>query len=155
MKISEKARFVKAKKVWKACRTPRLSTCNAVDGVYEDFVPIIWAINLADEKDGLVTYLLSKMKSIKFLGTIYILKSVPPELTALSRVFQWGTHSHLHYWQANEDSTRRNPYHPTSGWCSGEWTVWHLSVSKQWPRDKSSSQPSDEVHTSPEGEHWL
>jgi len=59
--------------------------------VYEDFVPIIQAINLADEKDGLGTYLLSKMKSFKFIGTIYILKAVLPELAALSRVFQRGT----------------------------------------------------------------
>ena len=34
----------------------------AVTGVYEDFVPIIQAINLADEKDGLATYVQSKMK---------------------------------------------------------------------------------------------
>ena len=74
-----------------ACRACWLSTTNAVDEVYEDFVPIIQAINLADEKDGLVTYLLSKMKSFKFIGMIYILKAVLPELAALSRVLQRGT----------------------------------------------------------------
>lgn len=91
MKLSEKARSVVAKKVRKACRTRWLSTSNAVDGVYEDFVLIIQATNLTDEKDGLATYLLSKMKSFKFIGTIYILKAVLPELAALSRVFQRGT----------------------------------------------------------------
>ena len=91
MKLSEKARSVVAKKVRKACRTRWLSTSNAVDGVYEDFVPIIQAINLTDEKDGLATYLLSKMKIFKFVGTIYVLKAVLPELAALSRVFQRGT----------------------------------------------------------------
>ena len=80
----------------KACRTGWLSTSNAVDGVYEDFVPIIHAINLADEKDGLATYVLSKMKSLKFIGTIYILKAVLPELAALSRVFQRGTIDFAH-----------------------------------------------------------
>lgn len=88
MKLSEKARSVVAKKVRKACRTRRLSTSNVVDGVYEDFVPIIQAISLADEKDRLATHLLSKMKSFKLIGTIYILKAVLPELAALSRVFQ-------------------------------------------------------------------
>lgn len=82
MKLSEKARSVVAKKVRKACRTRWLSTSNAVDGVYEDFVLIIQATNLADEKDGLATHLLSKMKSFKFIGTIYILKTVLPELAA-------------------------------------------------------------------------
>lgn len=91
MKISEKARSAVAKKVRKACRTHWPSTSNAVDEVYEDFVPIIQAINLADEKDGLAAYLLSKMKSLKFIGMIYILKAVLAELAALSRVFQRGT----------------------------------------------------------------
>ena len=62
MKLSEKARSVVAKNAWKACRTCWLSTSNAVDGVCDDFVPIIQAINFADEKDGLTTYVLSKMK---------------------------------------------------------------------------------------------
>ena len=53
MKLSERARSVVAKKVRKACRTCWLSTSNTVDGMYEDFVPIIQAINLAGEKDGL------------------------------------------------------------------------------------------------------
>ena len=91
IKLSERARSVVAKKVRKACRTRWLSTSNTVDGVYEDFVPTIQAINLAGEKDGLATYLLSKMKSFKFIGTIYILKAVLPELAALSRVLQRGT----------------------------------------------------------------
>ena len=85
-----KSRFVVTKKVQKACRTRWLSKSNAVDGVWEDFVAIIQAINLANEKDGLTTYLLPKMKSFKFIGTIYILKAVLPELAALSRVFQLG-----------------------------------------------------------------
>ena len=58
-----------AKKMQKACRTRWTSTSNVVDGVYEDFVPIIQAINLADEKDGLATYLLSKINIFKFFGT--------------------------------------------------------------------------------------
>lgn len=61
---------------------------NAVHGVYEDFVPIIQAINLIDDKDALASYLLSKMKSFKFVGAIYILKAVLPELAALSKAFQ-------------------------------------------------------------------
>lgn len=57
--------------------------------MYEDFVLIKQAINLADEKNRLATYLLSKMKSLYIL--IYILKAVLPKLTALSRVFQRST----------------------------------------------------------------
>lgn len=91
MKLSYKARSAVEKKVRKACRTCWLSTSNAVDGVYEDFVPIIQAINLIDDKDALASYLLSKMKSFKFVGAIYILKAVLPELAALSKTFQRGT----------------------------------------------------------------
>lgn len=43
----------------------------AVTGVYEDFVPIIQAINVADENDGLAMHLLPKMKIFKFIGMIY------------------------------------------------------------------------------------
>ena len=50
MKLLEKARSVVAKKVRKACRTRWLVTSNAVDGVYEDFVPIIQTINLCCPK---------------------------------------------------------------------------------------------------------
>mgnify|MGYP001795865578 CR=1 FL=1 len=75
IKLSHKARSAVEKKVRKACRTRWLSTSNAVDGVYEDFFPIIQAINLIDDKDALASYLLSKMKSFKFVGTIYILFS--------------------------------------------------------------------------------
>ena len=79
-----KSKVCCGEKVRKACRTRWLSTSNAVDGVHEDFVPIIHAINLADEKDGLAMYLLFKMKSFKFIGTIYVLKAVLTELAALS-----------------------------------------------------------------------
>jgi len=92
---NHESKVCRGKKVRKAFRTRWLSRSNAVDGVYEDFVPIIQAINLADEKDGLTTYLLSKMKSFKFIGTIYILKAVLPELAALSRAYP--TSYHLHY----------------------------------------------------------
>ncbi|XP_020615056.1 zinc finger protein 862-like [Orbicella faveolata] len=91
MKLSYKARSAVEKKARKACRTCWLSTSNAVDGVYEDFVSIIQAINLIDDKDALASYLLSKMKSFKFVGAIYILKAVLPELAALSKAFQHGT----------------------------------------------------------------
>ena len=56
MRLSEKASSVVTKKVRKACRTRWLSTSNAVDGVHEDFVPIIQAIILTDNKIGLVSY---------------------------------------------------------------------------------------------------
>jgi len=61
MKLSHKARSAVETKVRKACRTRWLSTSNAVDGVYEDVLPIIQAINLIDDKDALASYLLSKM----------------------------------------------------------------------------------------------
>ena len=42
------------------------------------------------EKDALAVGLLKKMKTLKFLGTIYILKEVVPCLTTLSKTFQAG-----------------------------------------------------------------
>ncbi len=71
MNLSEKARSVVARKVRKACRTCWLSTSKVVDGVDEDFVPIGQAVNLIDDKDGMVSYLLSQMKNFKFIGTIH------------------------------------------------------------------------------------
>ena len=59
--------------------------------MYENFDPIIQAIIFTDDKDGLASYLLCKMKRFKFVGAIYILKAVCPELAALSKAFQRGT----------------------------------------------------------------
>ena len=48
------------------------------------------------EKDALAVGLLKKMKTVKFLGSIYILKEVVPCLTTLSKTFQAGALNFSH-----------------------------------------------------------
>ena len=48
------------------------------------------------EKDALAVGLLKKIKTVKFLGTIYILKEVVPCLTTLSKTFQPGALNFSH-----------------------------------------------------------
>lgn len=73
--VGESTRVVVHNKKNKVCFGEKgaktLQNMLAVTGVYEDFVPIIQAINLADENDGLAMHLLPKMNIFKFIGMIY------------------------------------------------------------------------------------
>ena len=78
-------------KVRKSCRTRWLSLDCSVEGVYLDFVPLMQTLQHFSEADAVGAGLLSKMRTPKFIGAIYILNQVLPALSTLSKTFQKGT----------------------------------------------------------------
>lgn len=82
-----------AKKMKKACRTRWLSTEMAIQGVFEDFVPLTQTLRVFKETEGdsTATGLLQQTANIKFLSVVYLLHEVLPPLSHLSKAFQRGT----------------------------------------------------------------
>ncbi len=77
------------RKLQRACRTRWLSTDRAVQGVWQDYSAILLTLGAEQfENDATAWGLLTKMRSIKFIGTIYILKEVLPILSNVSKCFQ-------------------------------------------------------------------
>ena len=61
----------------------------AIQGVWADYGAIMITLN-SFEHDATVCSLLSKMKSVKFVGVVYLLKAVLPILSTVSKCFQAG-----------------------------------------------------------------
>jgi hypothetical protein len=78
------------KRLKKACRTRWLSLEAAVRAVYDDFEAILQTLAQVQESDSAALGLLMKMKTLKFIGVIYILKDILPILGDFSRRFQKG-----------------------------------------------------------------
>ena len=78
----------KKKVLRKSCRTRWLSLDRSVEGVYLDFVPLTQTLQHFSEADAVAAGLLSKMRTPKFIGAIYVLNQVLPVLTTLSKTFQ-------------------------------------------------------------------
>ena len=93
--LSERTKKIVGKKIRKACRTRWLSWEQSVNSVFETYAALLHTFQEL-EKDALAVGLLKKMKTVKFLGTIYILKEVVPCLTTLSKTFQAGALNFLH-----------------------------------------------------------
>ena len=78
----------------KACRTRWLSLHAGVDAVYdeyEDIVKTLQEIRFDYSSRSLAIELLKKIKDHEFLGTLYLLKYMLPNLSALSKTFQTGS----------------------------------------------------------------
>ena len=89
--VSHAGKKVIAKKLKKACRTRWLSTERAIDGVFQDFVPLTQTLRVnTKENDCTASGLLKAVANIKFLSTVYLLHEVLPALSHLSRAFQRG-----------------------------------------------------------------
>ena len=83
--LTERAKKIVGKKIRKACRTHWLSLEQSVNSVFETYAALRHTFQEL-KKDAL----LKKMKTVKFLRTIYVLKEVVPCLTTLSKAFQAG-----------------------------------------------------------------
>ena len=70
----------------KACQTRWLSFDASVEAAVKDYEALLLTLQKLD--DATAVGLLSKMKAVKFLGILYILKSVLPILSRLSKQFQ-------------------------------------------------------------------
>ena len=86
--LTERAKKIVGKKIRKACRTRWLSLEQSVNSVFETYAALLHTFQEL-KKDALAVGLLKKMKTVKFLGTIYILKEVVPCLTTLSTTSSW------------------------------------------------------------------
>ena len=89
--ISHAGKKVIAKKFKKACRPRWLSTERAIEGVFQDFVPLTQTLRVyTEENNCTASGLLKALANIKFLSTVYLLHEVLPALSHLSRAFQRG-----------------------------------------------------------------
>ena len=77
-----------ASKLKKACRTRWLSLEASVKAVFQDYEAVLQTLDYFENSDATASGLLKKMKTIKFLGVLYILVDVLPVLGNLSRSFQ-------------------------------------------------------------------
>ena len=93
--LTERTKKIVGKKIRKACRTRSLSLQKSVNSVFETYAALLHTFQEL-EKDALAVGMLKKMKTGKFLGTIYILKEVVPCLTTLSKTFQAGALNFSH-----------------------------------------------------------
>lgn len=84
-KVSKKAH----KKLKKACSTRWLSFDASTQPVYADYVAILITLSELSASDATAKGLLHEIRTTKFLGTVYILKEVLPELSKLSKTFQY------------------------------------------------------------------
>lgn len=87
--LGEKASKIVSKRLRKACRTRWLSLEASVKAVHGDYEAILQTLSILDKSgDAAATGLLKRMKSIKFLGSLYILRDILPVLSNLSKHFQ-------------------------------------------------------------------
>lgn len=88
MDLSKGASKTVASRLKKACRTRWLSFDASVKAVYNDYEALLQTLAQSQSEDAMALGLLKKVKTMKFLGAIYMLKDVLPVLSNLSRVFQ-------------------------------------------------------------------
>lgn len=93
--LTHKAKKIVTKKIRKACRTRWLSLEQSVNSVFETCIALLHTFKEL-KKDALALGLFKKMKTVKFVGTIYILEEVLPCLSALSKTFQAGALNFSH-----------------------------------------------------------
>lgn len=77
-----------AVKIQKACRTRWLSTGQSVASVCRNLVAIMLTLRQFKEQDATAQGLLTRMNNTKFVGTMFILNAVLPQLNILSKLFQ-------------------------------------------------------------------
>ena len=93
--LSNKRKKNIVKKVKKACRTRWLSLHAGVDATYEEYEGLVRSLEKIRDTDkasgSLAVGLLKKIRNYEFLGTLYLLKHMLPNLSALSKGFQTGS----------------------------------------------------------------
>lgn len=77
-----------AKRIKRACKTRWLSTDSAVRSAVENYPAIVQTLLKLKERCATSTGLLHHMNNAKFLSTLYILRSVLPILSDVSKAFQ-------------------------------------------------------------------
>ena len=91
IQLTEQAKKIVGKKLKKACTTRWLSFDHSIEACHADILSILNTLNILGEKDTAVYGLLQRMKGYSFIASLYVLRSVLPILSSLSKVFQSGT----------------------------------------------------------------
>ena len=94
--LSDKGKKIVGKKLKKACQTRWLSFHAATSALFDDYLAVIQTLGQLKDEDAVACGLLSKVKTTKFIGAIYILNAVLPTLSSLSKTFQKGTINFSH-----------------------------------------------------------
>ena len=94
--LSDKGKKIVGKKLKKACQTRWLSFYAATAALFEDYLAVLQTLRQLKDDDAIACGLLSKVKTAKFIGAIYILNAVLPILSSLSKTFQKGTINFSH-----------------------------------------------------------
>lgn len=85
---TDKTKKILAKKLKKACQTRWLSFDASVTAALQSYEAIL--LSLQEIDDATAIGLISKLKTVKFLGALYILNAILPVLSCLSKQFQAG-----------------------------------------------------------------
>ena len=96
VQLSDKGKKIVGKKLKKACQTRWLSFHAATSALFDDYFSALQTLRQLKNDDAVACGLLSKVKTAKFIGAIYILNAVLPILSSLSKTFQKGTISFSH-----------------------------------------------------------
>ena len=86
--LSDKGKKIVGKKLKKACQTRWLSFHAATSALFDDYLAALQTLGQLKYEDAVACGLLSKLKTAKFIGAIYILNAVLPILSSLSKTFQ-------------------------------------------------------------------
>nr|XP_005986451.1 PREDICTED: zinc finger and BTB domain-containing protein 25 isoform X2 [Latimeria chalumnae] len=77
-------------KLQKACKTRQLSLGISVEAIYNDYASLLKILTVHQMSNVKACGLLRKIKSIQFIGAVYILKEVYPVLLSVIKIFQKG-----------------------------------------------------------------
>ena len=89
LSVSDKVSKEAHKKLKKACSTRWLSFDAATQAVYANYAAILITLSELSASDPTAKGLVHEIRTTKFLGTVYILKEVLPELSKLSQTLQY------------------------------------------------------------------
>ena len=87
---TEKARSQVSRHLKKACTTRWLSFDASVKAVYADYHTLLHTLNHLKDGNATSLGLFTKVKNVKFIGTVYILSKVLPHLSTMRKAFQKG-----------------------------------------------------------------
>ena len=80
-----------SRRLKKACTTRWLSFDASIKAVDAEYPALLHTLNTLKNTDATTLGLFSKVKDVKFIGTVYILAELLPYLSNLSKAFQKGT----------------------------------------------------------------
>lgn len=79
-----------SKRLKKACQSRWLSFSESIKAVHQDYPALVQSLTALKDNDAAALGLLTKINNFKFLGVVYILSDVLPQLAILSKSFQRG-----------------------------------------------------------------